>query len=123
MFIPQLWIGREKLTEASRVDVHADEVPRVPCALIGRILHCSLFGTCGLRPRRSTNFCRLFLGRESHPWSTCAWGQSYARVPMEFKPWAIEAVEKRELARDPTWEYSRARKMGTFLFFKKWGHS
>jgi hypothetical protein len=27
----------------------------------------------------------IFPGRESHPWSTCAWSQSYARERAEFK--------------------------------------
>jgi hypothetical protein len=27
----------------------------------------------------------IFPGRESHPWSTCAWSQSYARARGHFK--------------------------------------
>jgi hypothetical protein len=42
-----------------------------------------------LHPRRSTNFCRIFPGARNHPWSTCAWRQSYACTRGEFKPWRI----------------------------------
>jgi len=27
----------------------------------------------------------IFPGRESHPWSTCAWSQNYARALADFK--------------------------------------
>jgi hypothetical protein len=27
----------------------------------------------------------IFPGRESHPWSTCAWSQSYAPARADFK--------------------------------------